>query len=360
VTGRSDLAGYDRVAHLTSNSGCPATEPVPVAHGPDPDRNPDDTLGQGVRVAVIDSGIPQEGEGAKEPPSRVEVSDPRWPWLEGVTGEPEADPAPVAGAMQPPSLRGHYRGHGLFVAGVVRAMAPAAEVHVFSWGTTTYGQIESELAPILDLVLRNDPPYDIISMSAGTRVQPPASVAGPPAAGRPAAASQSALSLEQFVTRLAATDTLLVCAAGNDGDQGPFQPASIVMPHTHDPRSKVAVGALKRNGQLARYSNRGTWVDVYARGSKVVNAYPDGLYEYTESPLAGMRVTFTTGFAQWSGTSFATPLVAGLVAARKSWSGQSPREAWESLSRIADTKAPFGLRTLGPGDADRGVEPPSP
>jgi len=116
---------------------------------------------------------------------------------------------------------------------------------------------------------------------------------------------------------------------------------------------------LKKRGRLAKYSNRGTWVDVYARGSKVVNAYPDGPYTYKESPLADETVQFTTGLAEWSGTSFATPLVAGLVASRMSWTGESPRQAWEALSAVAATQAPYGLPTLRPGDADRGVNPPT-
>jgi subtilisin family serine protease len=184
-------------------------------------------------------------------------------------------------------------------------------------------------------------------------------VAEPPAGRRRAGAStEPAFALRQFVATLAPTKTLLVCAAGNDGTQGPFEPASIRMPHTDEPRCKVAVGALKKQGRLAKYSNRGPWVDVYARGSKVVNAYPDGPYTYMESPRARETVQFTTGLAEWSGTSFATPLVAGLVAARMSWTGEGAREAWESLSAVAATQAPYGLATLRPGDADRGVNAP--
>jgi len=355
ATGRTDLAGFDRVVHLTSNSGCPATEPVPASTGPDPALRPDASLGEGVRVAVIDSGWPLAATDRDVEPTPAR--DVRWSWLDGITPDEleTARPGTTVQAVE----HGHYRGHGVFVAGVVRAMAPAAQVTLHAWGPTTYGQIESELAPILQRVLETDP--DIISMSAGTGgARGTTPVAEPPSGRRRAGAStEPAFALREFVATLAPTRTLLVCAAGNDGTQGPFEPASIGLPHTHEPRCKVAVGALKKQGRLAKYSNRGCWVDVYARGSKVVNAYPDGPYTYKESPRSGGTVQFTTGLAEWSGTSFATPLVAGLVASRMSWTGESPRQAWEALSAVAATQAPYGLATLRPGDADRGVHPPT-
>jgi hypothetical protein len=337
------LAGFDRVVHLTSNSGCPATEPVPAAGGPDPSVDADPTLGAGVTVAVIDSGWPSE--------DGVPVEFPALHWLSQVTGDPE--PEAPAGDPAAQVRVGHYRGHGMFVAGVIRTMAPAADVFVHSWGPTTYGTIESELAPILQTALDTNP--DIISMSAGTGLTPPETS---PASrgGRQRAtvsAQQAAFSLEAFEELLRPTGTLLVCAAGNDGNQGPFAPASSPW---RDPPIKVAVGGLKKDGRLAKWSNRGTWVDVYARGAKLVNAYPNGEYTYVETDPKGSTATFSHRLATWSGTSFSTPLVAGLIAARLSWRDEpawTARDAWAVLRTVADTNAPFGLPTLRPGDADR-------
>ena len=330
------VATFDRVVHLTSNSGCPATEPVPAkSWRPDPAVNADATLGRGVKVAVIDSGWPTKN-GKK-------IRYPKWYWLAGADGDPELDGADPSTA---PALA-HYRGHGVFVAGVIRAMAPEAEVYVHSWGRTTFGQIESELAPILVKAFETSP--HIISMSAGTSVSQPSA---------PATAGEPVLSLEVFKEKyLKYSSTLLVCAAGNDGSQGPFEPASLVWSGPHDPALKVAVGALKKKGRIAKYSNRGMWVDVYARGAKVVNAYPKGQYTYEEAPLTGRTAKFKKGMAQWSGTSFSTPTVSGLIAARMSWTHESARDAWHSLKRIAYAYAPYGLPTLRPGDADRDVQP---
>lgn len=313
------IAAPDLVHHVTTSSACPATEPEPpggetVGMGgsgrPVPKVNRRASAGTGVKVAVIDTGF-RESVLKEHSPS----------WLQGVTGEEED-----------PTLVGHYRGHGTFVAGVVRAMAPASQVHVHRLLTTNGAEFESDLIPRMVAALRTDP--DIISMSAGVNLKDTTR----------SGHQWTSIGLRVFnEVHLQPTRTLFVCAAGNDGGPGPFEPASQGWP--------VAVGALDPSGALAGYSNRGPWVDVYARGSEVVNAYPDGVYHYEESTRPA--VTFDSGLARWSGTSFATPLVAGLVAARMSWSGETPRAAWLSLYGLAKARAAGGgLPTLRPGDGN--------
>lgn len=284
---------FDHVVHVTPAGGCPATEPVPSDGPPDPPSNEARASdGTGVRVVVVDTGLV---------PGVVEDHD----WLKGVTGDVE-DPAV-----------GHYRGHGGFIAGVIRSMAPQAEVHVEPFLYAAGAILESDLAPALARALESTP--DIISMSAGTTTRD----------GEPL------LSLRVFwEERLSQLKgTVLVCAAGNDGDRGPFYPAAF--PWT------VSVGALEADGTRAGYSNFGSWVDVYARGSDVVNAYPRGEYTYQEPPLDDPPTTvdFTSGLASWSGTSFATPMVAGLIAARMSATGETARQAADTLLDLAHTNA---------------------
>jgi subtilisin family serine protease len=301
------VARYDTLVHVSPFTYCPATEPDPAKTGPEPAVNLNANAGSGVRVAVVDTGCLT---------NVVNQHD----WLKGVSGDAEAPPAKI----------GHYRGHGTFAAGVLRTMAPAAHVDV--WALFPHGgaTFESELAPrLVDVFLSN---VDIISMSAGVA----------PAGGH------SLLSLKAFYDNyLKGSKTLLVCAAGNDAGPGPFEPASQGWP--------VAVGALNPDGSQAGYSNYGAWVDVWARGTDIINAYPKGKYTYMEPPMAGQADgNFTAGLASWSGTSFATPLVAGLIAARMSTYGENARQAWAHLSTVAAARAPLnqGRWVLRPGDGD--------
>jgi len=328
---------FDALVHLAagppqpSSSACPAIEPVPAWGPPVPSVACDRELGTDVRVAVIDTGWP-------DPSLQFAAGH----WLHDVTGDTEDILSP-----------GHYRGHGLFVAGVVRTMAPSATVYVHNFIFTAGGRLASDLAPLLEDVLTSG--VDVISMSAGTVLTLPDGVV-PPDVDVDLAEARLAATFDSIRSIAADRDTLLVFAAGNNANDGPFVPASL--PWADAPASKVAVGALDQFGMRAGYSNFGPWVDVYARGTDMVNAYPVGWYQYEEAPLKGTSANFTSGMAGWSGTSFATPLVAGLVAARKSWSGEHPKEAWASLKRIADAKAHDGMPVLDPGDADRGFQPP--
>lgn len=291
-----------------SVSPCPATEPLEVAAGIDPTPKGDDRAdGNGVKVVVLDVGW---------------TDAPHAPWLDGVTGDAEVAFDPGTGLIRP------YAGHGTFIAGVLRMIAAKAEVVVKSYFDRAGATWEIDLAEKLTEVLDLAP--DIISLSAGTKTRfdlPP-------------------VGLDVFIqTRLNRVNGLvLVAAAGNDGDREYFWPAAFP--------EVVSVGALAEDGrQRASFSNYGTWVDVYAPGENLVNAYLTGDYECTERPNTGTVRSFD-GMASWSGTSFSTPLVAGLIAARMSVTGQSARQAADSLLAYSLTQAIPGVgAVLNPDDA---------
>lgn len=301
------VAMPNHVVHVTGNGGgCPANEPEPASGPRIPGANPVvASSGFGAHVCVVDSGLIGD------------VVD-HSPWLAGVTGDEE------------PASMGRYRGHGTFIAGVVRAMAPEAEVEVQGAFDVGGAVDEAKLAPALERAIAGSP--DVISMSAGTRSR----------AGKPV------ISLLNFYnTWLKNSETVLVAAAGNDGDHGPFYPASFPW--------SVGVGALDANDHLAGYSNRGSWVGVYARGSDLASSYPNGPITYYEPRADGATMSdpVTHWLATWSGTSFSTPTVAGLIAARMSRTGESAPCAWQALRAKARSRAVQGTRVrLGPGDAD--------
>jgi subtilisin family serine protease len=302
----SGVAAPDHIVSITppgTGGWCPAVEPevVPGWAIPDPLPTRDHAAGEGVRVVVIDTGLDPE-------------SPDRHPWMTGVSGDP--DPAIGAGVL------GAYAGHGTFIAGVVRSVAPQAEVIVRSAFRRAGAVFESDLVEALDWVLANDAP-DIISMSAGCWTF---DATGP-------------LGLHAFnETRLRHhKGVVLVAAAGNDASRQPFWPAAA--PWT------VSVGALAGNWRTrADFSNFGGWVDVYAPGENLINAFPRGVYTYTEPPLPRPDGHFD-GMARWSGTSFSTPIVSGLIAARMSQTGENGRDAAAAL--LAQARASSFLPGVG-------------
>jgi subtilisin family serine protease len=296
------VASPDHIVSISGEAGfCPATEPevVPGWSAPDPVLCTDHAAGEGVRVVVVDTGLD---------PAAADTHS----WMSGVLGD--ADPAIKAGALGP------YAGHGTFVAGVVRCLAPRADVIVKGVFGSAGATFESDLVEALEDVLRNESP-DVISMSAGSWTFD----------------ATGLLALNVFnETRLRHhKGVVLVAAAGNDASRKPFWPAAA--PWT------VSVGALAANWRTrAGFSNFGGWVDVYAPGENLVNAFPTGTYAYHEPPLPRPAGKFE-GMARWSGTSFSTPVVAGLIAARMSRTGENGRDAASALLAVARSTALPGV-----------------
>ena len=86
----------------------------------------------------------------------------------------------------------------------------------------------------------------------------------------------------------------------------------------------VAVGAQNPDGTVALFSNTGPWVQFWATGAAVVSTIPtsfDGSHLPEARTLAAGRIrasldpdNFCAGFAVWTGTSFAAPIVAAEIA----------------------------------------------
>ena len=126
--------------------------------------------------------------------------------------------------------------------------------------------------------------------------------------------------------------TAVVCSAGNDATARPMFPAAFspwldgTGPVSTDPGRVpvVSVGALNPNGTDALFTNTGPWVRAYVAGASVLSTTPP--FQGGLQPLARTEAyqrrresedpdDYTGGFALWSGTSFAAPLLAGRIAA---------------------------------------------
>lgn len=310
----------DHVVYVTPRGFmCPATEPeTPRRHTKpwppamtssgkvaDSDR---------VRVAVVDTGLWTDAVGSTKSP-----------WLE--VGDVVADPSDVE-TVNPASIH-PYAGHGTFIAGVISCLAPDTRVEVE--GVLVHGGAvyESEIVQQLQEAIDDDDRPQVISISAGTHTRGDFALLGFEMLGE----SNKLAERE---------DVLIVAAAGNDSSDKPFWPAAFPW--------VVSVGSVDPDACVSDFSNVGPWVDVYARGRDLVNAFPKGTYTCHEPPNIGEVRTFD-GLAQWSGTSFSTPVVTGLIAARMRETGQSAREAWQDILATATPHAdPRGgaIKVVGP------------
>jgi subtilisin family serine protease len=274
-----ELATPDHFIHVAPKSTCcPATEPAETGltePWPAVNRKRRSKKGEGVNVVVVDTGWHK--------PAGSHA------WLAGVTGSRE-NTFDADHRIRP------YAGHGTFVAGVIRAIAPACNVHVLSFQVDTKvpggGVRESELVRLMDRALRRRKQTHLINLSAGTRTRrhlPP-----------------RAFQRWRATAKATYPDLVVVAAAGNDSSSDYFYPASFDW--------AVGVGSIDRDGRVSSFSNYGPSVDAYALGRNLVSAFPQGRYLGHERPNIGDERRFTQRLARWSGTSFAAPVVTGLIA----------------------------------------------
>ena len=280
------LVSPEYFLHLANGDGkhCPATEPEETGlKGPWPPMRTQTDDGSGVRVAVIDTGW--------HDPAATDATTSSY-----LGSDVEAATANDIEPYDQHDLK-HYEGHGTFIAGVVRCRAPKAEIRHYMIGA---GGAVSEVLMYQAIIraLDDNGGPQIIVLSAGCHTRRDH---GPKTFQR------------LWRDRLRGhPEIAVIAAAGNDASSVPFYPAAR--------QWAFGVGSLDRAepSPVSSFSNYGVSADVYVLGRNHVNAFPRGTYVCKEAPNKGGVRNFTNGLARWSGTSFAAPLFAGLVAARLS------------------------------------------
>ena len=267
------------------------------------------------RVVVLDTAVGEHPWFAANPVhSGFEMSDGRLtgdqihPYPRDDGGAAAVDPVanPLVGAL------GTHVGHATFICGLIRQACPAADIIALPLMGADGVVPEHMLIRALDLVLAkqlDEPGWaDAIVMSLGYYNETPDDV-------------NYSSGLKQLLIKLGAAGVAVFAAAGNDATTRPSYPAAFAVDPefaASDVLPVVSVAALNPDGSLAEFSNSGPWVTSAALGVNVVSTAPVTLDGSGQSvvrrSLAAGAVdpdNFSGGFAAWSGTSFATPILAG-------------------------------------------------
>ncbi|HEV7935731.1 MAG TPA: S8 family serine peptidase [Actinomadura sp.] len=243
------------------------------------------TKGNGVKVAVIDSGV-----------------DPRHPQLAGQV------------ARSVDLTRTNTQdcvGHGTAVAGIIAGkpglspfygVAPGAKIIAIKFAASdSHNDDRLMIQGIRKAVALG---ADVINVSAQTATDQPA--------------------LRAAVQEALRRNIVVVAAAGNLDPEGGGLPTP-AYPAQYP--GVISVGAVDQSGQVTQFTNPRTQVSVIAPGKEVITTAPKG------------------GYYSKEGTSFAAPFVAGVAAlVRESHPGLTSAQVKQRIEATAD-----GSRGIGSG-----------
>jgi len=288
------------------------------------DRAWDRGSGAGVVVAVIDTGITSHSDlNANVLPGYDFISDAAAANDGNGRDADASDPGDASGGSV-------SSWHGTHVAGTIAALTNNAN------GVAGVA-FSAKLLPVRVLGIGGGAGSDIadaIVWASG------GSVPGAPVNANPAEVINLSLggggscsaTYQNAINSAVSRGTVVVVAAGNaDGDIANTSLASC--------GNIIAVGSNTSTSARSGFSNYGAQVDVSAPGSSIISTVNTG----TSSPAA-------EGYAYYSGTSMATPHVAGaaaLVQAHRVASAQLPYTPAEVEAQLKNTAYPMTLGCAG-------------
>ncbi|GAA3693598.1 hypothetical protein GCM10022224_068930 [Nonomuraea antimicrobica] len=217
------------------------------------------------------------------------------PWWSG------ADWYARLGPEEADATEGAQAGHGTFIAGLLTRRAPGVSLRVHR--VLDGDGLGDEAGVVRALHRMRERPPQVLNLSFGCHTfddRPPPL-------------------LSDAIAALA--DTVTVACAGNTASDRPFWPAALP--------GVVGVAAVDAcEPRRAPYSGYGTWVDACAPGDWLTSSYLD--------------TGDFAGYAAWSGTSFATALVAGAIADA---ARHEPATEW--IRRLLDSEEAPQITDLG-------------
>jgi len=269
------------------------------------------STGAGVRVAVLDTGVDR---------SHPMLAGRLLPGFDFV--DFDTDPSEV-GAPPSPGY-----GHGTHVAGLIAMVAPAAQIMPLrvldSQGVGNAWVLAEALLYAVDP--DGNPATDdgaqVINLSLGslsrTRIMAAigAILTCKPAIPDDPIEDRSDPGYAADTARCAHSNgAVVIAAAGNDSSSNVNE-----YPAAEGAYGLMSVGASDSKQRLAAFSNSGSWVDIAGPGEGITSSIPGG------------------GVATWSGTSMASPLVAGTAALLRAYDPSlQPKDVVVRLRRTAST-----------------------
>jgi subtilisin family serine protease len=197
-------------------------------------------------------------------------------------------------------------GHGTFIAGIMRRLAPGSRVAVDQVLDTFGVGDDFEIAQHLDAIAASGPLPHIVNLSfSGYTIDdaPPPAIAG-------------------AVASLQEAGVVVVASAGNSASCRLNWPAAL--------SDVIAVGALGPQG-AAPFSNFGPWVDACAPGVDIVSTFFENCLSGVGAVPGDSDLDDFEGWARWSGTSFSAPIVVAALARHMMSHGVSAEDAVKAV-----------------------------
>ena len=286
---------------------------IPAAHREFPPRHLDGP-GTHPRIAVIDTGL---ATGAQLPDL---LGNPGASARIG--GDPDSPDNNLVNAAGITWAGDNWldpvAGHGTFIAGVIEQLAPGCTIQVLHAISGLGEAIESDVIQKVQYLaaLPEAGRPDILSLSFG----------GNALAHAPAL--RSAIATAQLA------GIVVVASAGNDGVSAEQYPAAY--------NGVIAVGAVGPDGPTP-WTNYGEWVDACAPGADLVSSF-FASFDGPEPRVNTVDPDKFEGWATWSGTSFAGPVVVAAIAREMVLGACSAKRA---ANRVVYAPSALRIRCLG-------------
>jgi hypothetical protein len=267
------------------------------------------------RITVLDTGL---ADGVQRPDLLTDPQDPQR--ITGTSDQPDVALTTPGGqaVWAEDGWLDPVAGHGTFITGLFEQLAPGCIVRVGRVLSPLGDARESDVLQAILAEAARAPGErpDILSLSFG----------GTALAQAPA--------LRTAITRAQLAGIVVVASAGNEGSCEPQYPAA------YD--GVIAVGALCPDGP-APWTNYGEWVDACAPGTDLVSAFFTA-FDGAEPRVNTVDPDHFYGWATWSGTSFAAPVVVAALA-REMVLGSCT--AAQAVERVVHAPAALRIRCLG-------------